>query len=418
MPEQRQAGLRVWLDGTPVAHPSDWILQLEVEERADEASTFRMTVDMSPIEGDREGGDWDVLEHGTFADEYQIPDFRLLHRVTIEFSLASDDETEAEISATVIDGYITCVEPVFGESRVPDSQLIVSGLDASCLMHFETVTREWYAMTDAQIARELFTKYGFAVSATSIEDSVPVRERDRATLVQRCTDAEFLRLLARRNGFEVYLEPDQGTIRPGAHPGTSVVGHFHSPRPDGDMQPVLALFPRQAPSLIEYRARWESHQPTRIRAWHIDEATRRIQRADIVEPGYGRMGTHSRADVLEERLRTIFRNGTQLEAVDLQSLDVPHEAQELANLARADYRSVDWFVTGHGTVRCERYAAIVRSRRPIELRGAGHLLDGRWYVQAVRHRWGVDPETPDEEPVVRRYEADVTLVRNALGGLG
>jgi hypothetical protein len=39
-------------------------------------------------------------------------------------------------------------------------------------------------------------------------------------------------------------------------------------------------------------------------------------------------------------------------------------------------------------------------------------------VQAVRHRWGVNPEMPEAEQVVRRYEADVTLVRNALGGLG
>jgi hypothetical protein len=245
-----------------------------------------------------------------------------------------------------------------------------------------------------------------------------VRERNRATLVQRCTDAEFLRLLARRNGFEVYVEPGQGSVRPGPHPGTSTVGHFHSPRPDGDMQPALALFPREAPSLIEYRARWESHQPTRIRAWHIDETSRRIERVDIQEPGYGRMGEYSRSRVLSERLQAIFATGSPVEPVDLQSLDVPHEAQELANLARADYRAVDWFVVGSGTVRGERYPAIVRSRRPIALSGAGHLLDGRWYVQAVRHRWGVNPEMPEAEQVVRRYEADVTLVRNALGGLG
>jgi hypothetical protein len=416
MTEQRQGGLRVWLDGQPLEQLGDWILQLEVEEHTDEASTFRMVVDMSPIEGDRDGGDWDVLEHGTFSDTHQIPDFRLLHRITVEFSLEEDEG--AEISSTVMDGYITCVEPVFGESRVPDSKLILTGMDATCLMHFETKTREWHGMADADIAREIFDEYGFQSTDETIEDTSPVRLLDRSTMVQRCTDAEFIRMLARRNGYETYLEPAQTQISTGAYAASDLIAHFHPPRPDGDMQEALNLFPREAPSLIEYRARWESHQPTTIRAWHINEQTRKIMRAEITDPGYERMGDFSREQVLTDRLGAIFNGRTVPTAMDLQSSDVPHDETEVSHMARADYRRLDWFVTGTGTVRCERYPAIVRSRRPIELTGAGHLLDGRWYVQAVRHRWGVDPERPEEEPVVRRYEADITLVRNALGGLG
>ena len=82
--------------------------------------------------------------------------------------------------------------------------------------------------------------------------------------------------------------------------------------------------------------------------------------------------------------------------LDLVSGNVPHSAVELANLARASLRVADWFVVGTG---------------------AGHLLDGLWYCQGVRHRWGVDPADPEREQTVRRYEADVTVVRNALGGL-
>jgi hypothetical protein len=47
---------------------------------------------------------------------------------------------------------------------------------------------------------------------------------------------------------------------------------------------------------------------------------------------------------------------------------------------------------------------------------AGHLLDGIWYVQGVRHRWGLDAAAPEREQRIRRYEADVAGVRNALGG--
>ncbi|MCB9947531.1 MAG: hypothetical protein H6842_06865 [Rhodospirillaceae bacterium] len=417
MPAQRQPGLRIWLGGKPLDRLSDFVLQLEVDERSDEASTFRMTVDMSPIDAE-ETGDWDAIEHGAFAELHALPQLYLLQRVTIEFSLASDDEAEPAIASTVFDGYVTCVEPVFGEYRVPDSRLILSGIDASCLMHFETVTREWHGRTDAEIATEIFGKYGFAADDTTVETTTPKRELDRSTLVQRCTDAEFLRMLARRNGFEVFVEPVDGEVAAGAHPGRTVKGYFRSPAVDAAVQPTLALFPRDAPSLMDFRAKWESHQPTHVRAWTIDEASRRIERADITAPGYARLGDFDRARILDQRLGEIFATGTRPDPVDIQSADVPHDSLDLTHLARADYRVADWLVTGTGTVRAERYPAIVRSRRPIELAGAGHLLDGRWYMAGVRHRWGIDPDRPEEEQVERRYEPDVTMVRNGLGGIG
>lgn len=439
--EVRRPGVRLFLDGRPFEQVADWVLQVEVDERADEASSLRMTVDMSPIAGGGGKGDWDVLEHGTFAGEQRVPDLHLFRRITVQFLLTSDDPGEPEVSATVFDGYVTGLEPVFGESRVPDSMLVVTGMDASCLMHLETVTRTWDGLTDAQIAKEIFEKYGFGARVgtgadATIEDGGLDRVRDRASLLQRATDAEFLRLLARRNGFETYVEPAAGALVDGPHPGAGVTGHFHSPRVDAEQQPPMELFPREAPSLIEFRARYDGLQPTRILGWHIDEQSRRVQRADVADPGYGRMGSHSRADVMRERLTAIrpvrkpspvpagsgssggSGDANVLEPLDLQSLDVPHTGGELTSLARADFRLADWFAVGTGTVQCERYPAIVRSRRPIGLTGAGHLLDGRWYVQAVRHRWGVDPDAPEEEQSVRRYEADVTVVRNALGGLG
>jgi hypothetical protein len=421
----RQAGLRIWLDGRPLDRVTDWVLQVEVDERCDEASTLRLTVDMSPV-----AGDWDVLEHGSFAAEHAVPDFRLLRRVTVQLGLALPGA--AEQVGTVFDGYITAVEPVFGEARVPDSRLVLTGMDASCLMHLETVTRTWADRTDAQIAAEIFTKYGFTVrgpaaagspaaATATVEDGGLDRPAARGALVQRGTDAEFLRVLARRNGYETYLEPAPGPVREGTHPASAVEGHFHPSRVDAPEQPALALFPRDAPSLIEFRARYDSMAPTRFLAWHLDERDRRIRRVDVADPGYGRMGSHSRADVLAERLAAIqpVRSpGGSVSAVDIVSADVPHGDVELAALTRGELRLGDWFAAGTGTVLTERYPVVVRPRRPIGLTGAGHLLDGRWYVQAVRHRWGIDPDQPEVEQPIRRYEADVTLVRNALGGSG
>ena len=138
---QRQPSLRIWLDGQPLAGFGDSVLSLEVEERADEASTLRMMLDLSPISTDRAGGDWDALEYGSFAADQQLPAFRLLSRVTVQFGLQEAAAGTAAVSGTVFDGYVTGAEAVFGEARVPDSYLLLTGIDASCLMHLETVTR-------------------------------------------------------------------------------------------------------------------------------------------------------------------------------------------------------------------------------------------------------------------------------------
>jgi hypothetical protein len=421
----------VWLDGVAVEAFAGAVLSVDVDERADEASTARIVLDLSPVGETSGDGDWDALEYGPFAAERGVPAFRLLSRVTIQLGLeAGDPATEPAVAATVFDGFVTALEPVIGPSRVPDSYLVLTCLDATCLMHLETVTRTWDGLTDAAIAAELFTKYGFASTpGTTIEDGGVSREADLPGLVQRGTDAEFLRMLARRNGFEWYVEPAGGEVHPGAHPGRDVVGHFHSPRVGIEEQPVLALFPRVAPTLQTFRARYDSHQPTRIRSWHIDERSRLLQHVDLQDTGLVRMGSHSRADVLAERLGAIQPvrvgaatagpaqgPGSLPATLDIVSGDVPHSAVELANLARASLRSADWFVTGTGTVQADRYPAVVRPRRPVRVSGAGHLLDGRWYVLGVRHRWGVDPAAPEQEQRVRVYEADVTVVRNALGG--
>ncbi len=424
----RPAYLRLWLDGTPVPTLASSVLSLEVDERSDEASTARIVLDLSPVGDEASGGDWDAIEYGPFAKDRGVPAFRLLSRVSVGLGLEAGDP-EPAVAATVFDGYVTAVEPVIGRGRVPDSYLVLSCLDASCLMHLETVTRTWDGITDAGIAAEIFAKYGFdATPGETVEDAGISREAVLPGLVQRGTDAEFLRMLARRNGFEWYLEPS-GTVAEGTHPGRDLVGHFHSPRVDAEPQPVLALFPRLTPTLQTFRARFDSHQPTRIRSWHIDERSRLLQSVDLTGTDLRRMGSHSRADVLADRLTAIAPvkvgaatagtpggPGSLPATLDIASGNVPTSAVELNTLARASLRTADWFVTGSGTVQCDRYPAIVRSRRPVTVSGAGHLLDGLWYVQGVRHRWGVDPADPEREQRVRRYEADVSMVRNALGG--
>jgi hypothetical protein len=401
MPPQQQASLTLYLDGEPYADSTSRLLRLAVEEGTQGAAALSLCLDLSPVGGPQtpaEQRDWDLLADGRFA---------LLHAISVELAVGPPN-AEPTARAVVFHGYITGVEPTFGEARVPDSQLEIQALDASCLMHFEERTVAHVGKTDAEIVRQIYASYGFG---TDVEATGPVRSPDRGPLVQRTTDAEFIRLLARRNGYEAFVEHSSAPIKKGATTGTEVVGHFHPPRLAGKPQPRLDLMPRETPSLRTLRARWESHRPTVMVAGHIDERTRRLRASRIGQSRLPRLGSTSRADILRKRLAEVLPKRPQTEAVGRQIADVPYDKQELDTLTWADLQEADWLAEADGVVEGLRYPGVLRPRRTVDMSGAGRLLDGTWYVRGLRHRW-------ERDAAVKRYEVDVDLVRNALGGVG
>lgn len=391
MAEQREATVDVWIDGELMEDFEDRVLELEVEERSTDASSFRILMSMGPNEDE----EWVVIDD---------PRFQLMRRVTIAFGVGLPDEQDAGEKRVLFDGYITSIEPYFGPQRVPDSTFEISGLDASCLMHFEARVREWSGKSDGQIVRAIYADYGFDVD---VPDTAPTRQHNTASLLQRCTDAEFVRMLARRNGFECYVEHSGAKIAKGSHPGKQIVGHFHAPRLEASPQPDLELLPRSHPSLIELRARWDSHRPTRIVSRHIDMRSRKILEASRDTPKLHKLGKYTRADLIHTRLGELKRVAT-LDPVEIQRGMVPHHETELNSFVFADYLENNWLAEASGKVQGLRYSDIVRARRPIGVAGGGQLVNGPWYVRSARHvfRRGAPTEA---------YEVEVELVRNALG---
>lgn len=427
---QRQPRLRLWIDGSELDGAGERVHELEVEERTDGASSFVMRFDLGPFDRSDGQPDWSLLERGPFQEGTESPVLQLMSRITIGIVLSPDEGAGDLISENIFDGYVTEMHPRFGPRRAGDSTLEVRGLDASCLMHFQTVTQSWSDMSDAEIATEIFAKYGFT---TEIEDTSPARDEVRGTMVQRCTDAEFLRHLARRNGFEIYCELTQDAVSADPHQTAITQGHFHRARADAaQVQPALVLFPGDTPSLKEFDASWDSHGATRMRAWRLDELSREVQRDEQTDPGYPRLGTINRSAQISERLRAFsFPSGAReaaegeatdaaenvLEGSEISTGWVTHHASELVTQDIARFREADWFVRGRGVVRGERYPAILRARRPVALIGAGNLLSGTWYCQSACHRWARNADDADDTStqIERRYEIDVELVRHGLG---
>ena len=418
--------LLLWVDGAEI--DSSLVSSLSVEERVDRASTVTLTLASTPVagpdagDGSAAGGDWDTLLRGEEARTYGMPALRLLSRLTVGFSLTPPTGMGAVDSQVVFDGFVTGVEHRYAEARVPDSEAVISGVDASCLLHVETVTQRWEDQADSEIAAAIYRRYGFDVA---VEDT-PRREGTVSSLLQRSTDAEFLRLLARRNGFETFVAPSGAPVQEGPNPGTGVVGHFRSAAVGADRLPEAWLFPHDAPAMADLTARYDAHQPSTVRSWHVDERRRMIRATEVADPGYPRTGEQSRDTVVRARLGEILGAGAAPEPVDIRSADVPLDDTELATLARAELRAADWFATADGTITATRYPALLRAGRTLPVTGAGPIFSGDWYVRGVTHRWGAHRTRSGDPPVAEvgvaaeeadfTYEVDLALARNALGG--
>lgn len=398
MASQLEAFVTIWIDGEPYEEVTDRVLSFEVEEHTCDVSTFQISLDMTPG-----GGDWDLLADGRFA---------LLHQVTFDIGLGESGSLAPTEKTRLFQGYVTAVEPRIGEGRVPGSELRLSGLDAFGLMHLEERTRTWEDVSDADIARTIFESYGMTAD---VDATGPVRSSSRGPLVQRGTDAELVRWLARRVGFECFAEPRSAGAAPSLGLGKDVVAHFHAPRVNAEVQPVLTLFPDESPNVLSFSARWESHQPAVVLAAHIDEKTRRIRSARKTEPRRARLGPTSRADILAKRLPVVLPvhpdPGRAVEASVRAFQDVPFDATEVENLAAAELERADWLATARAEVEGLRYPKVLRARRPVALKGAGKLLDGNWYVRGARHTWERDAE-------LKRYRVHAELARDALNGVG
>lgn len=423
----RTPGLLLWVDGAEV--DPTLVSSLSAEERVDRPSTVTLTIASTPVSGpdagddSAAGGDWDTLVRGDEAQGLGMPGLRLLSRVTVGFSLTPPVPGEGAVDSQVVfDGFVTAIEHRFAEARVPDSEAVVSGVDASCLLHVETVTKRWEDLADSEIAAEIYSRYGFDVAV----DDTPRRDGTVSSLLQRSTDAEFLRLLARRNGFEAFVAPSGVPVAAGAHPRTGVVGHFRSAPVGRDRLPEAWLFPHDAPALVDLTVRYDSHQPSVVRSWHVDGRRQTVRTSQVDDPGYARTGDQTRDAVVRARLAEILGEGTAPEPVDIRTADVPLDDTELEALARAELRSADWFATADGTVTATRYPTILRAGYTLPISGAGPIFSGDWYVRGVTHRWGARRTLPGDPPAAEIgvaaedrdfvYEADVALVRNALGG--
>jgi hypothetical protein len=251
------------------------------------------------------------------------------------------------------------------------STLTIAGLDASADLDQVEQNRSWAGVSDADIARTLLGPV-----ATPQTGQTPLPDgADRFTAHQRGTDWSFLRALAQRNDFDVYLTVgDQGVL----------TGVFDKIDPNGPEQATLDLGYGSLGGVATVQVQLAASQHVLFCYGVEGEGDQQVAEND----GTGNaMGAQSLGGAT-----TVLRDSNDLPGV--QSPDVA--AQALAERS-AFCATLSVSLTGPAM-------PLLRARQTAVVTGLGTVLSGKWLVQSVRH-------TITQGGHVQA----LTLTRNALG---
>lgn len=337
--------------------------QIEVEDHASMADMVRLRVVM----GVRDGcSGWSFVDDNIF---------KRLTKIRIAVAVGSG-RAETLINARVIETNATFA------NQPGASILNVVAMDPTVLMNLRQVVKSWPNRSDSDVAREIFSapKYTF----TPIVDATKWRRQENEqTMIQRGTDIQFLQGLARRNGFEVYVETNGAT--------GAVEGHFHAPRLNLPPQGVLSVNMRDATNVNSFNARFDMLRPSTVQTANLDVQTREPQQSQVSNSRVTALGRETTLGSDQPRLVLPAQTG----------LARTGEQQPYAQ-AIADESALA--ITADGELNTVAYGGLIRAKRLIEVRGAGQQFSGTYYVERVHHIL-----TPDS------YRQNFTLRRNALG---
>jgi phage protein D len=300
----------------------------------------------------------------------------------VSASLGSDAAPPA--TQCIFDGYVLS-HKVHLETGTTNSTLTVWGQDASWLMNLTEKVTEWVDVTDADVASEIFGDYGITPSDQNAQDDSPSHTEDGHSLMQRGSDIQFLRMLARRNGKVCRVACAD---KPGAR-----TGYFAKPKLDGDPAATITLNDLTNWTVSALDLEWDATRPTAVVARQalFSDASDGGVSADTSNTGLVALGDRGLADFTGKSM-------TVLLAAPVDSTG------ELTLRAQSVLREADWFVRCDGDADVERLGVVLRAGMIVALAGIGALYSGRYLVWSVRHRITQEAHT-----------MKFVLLRNAVG---
>jgi phage protein D len=338
--------------------------RVEVEEHVSMADIMRLTF-TTAIKADASG--WEILDDGIFER---------LTKVRLNVTVGSSN------NQALFEGYVVDVNAEFSNDPT-QSTLNVVAFDPSVLMSLEEKMHAWLDMADSDIASTIFGNYGFTADVAT---SQPTRSEAVTAVMQRGPDIQFLQMLARRNGYDCYVDVDAASGQ--------VTGHFHPPRYDQTPQGVISVGLGVESNVESLKVQFNMLRAAQAVANSIDVDSAEAQPAEITNIAAPALG--GQASLPADRPRRVLINGSDLSLTG-----------ELQTYAQAVTDRSALALKAEGTVNTQSYSGIIRAKLPILVRGIGRGWSGAYLVERVQHII----EGSD-------YTQTFTLRRNATGLAG
>jgi uncharacterized protein len=336
------------------------VQRISVDEDLEVGSSFNISL----VACRNDDGSWPYLED---------PNLKVWNRVTVYASFPKQTEV-------VIDGYIAEIA-VSTQPEQSNVGVEIRGVDAAYHMNLEQKTRIWIGKSYETIAKEILESYKFKAQIAA----APAGDTPPHSVAQRATDHAFLRELARRKGYEFFVQGGTGLFRP--------------PPLDGTPQKLIAVNFGEETNCTQFRVEADGTAPTVATAMFIDPMTgavedSRKERSDLRPLGTDTLDAMRGAVGVPQTVHVCKRLGcVNKAAADDYTLGL--------------LRRSGWWVTASGRLNGLRYGRVLRSRKLVTIKGGGPTYNGMYYVRRVKH-----------ELTMRTYEMDFEAVRNAVGKLG
>jgi phage protein D len=338
-------GYTLSIDGSPApGEVLEAVKVIEVEDHASMADMMRLRLAVAVRE---DGSGWTVLDDGLFT---RLANLRLT--VTVGTGAAQP----------LLDAYVVDVDTTFS-SRPGGSEMVVTAMDPTVLMHLEEKVKPWPNMMDSDVASAIFSDTDYQFTPVVKSTNLSHQENDH-TLIQRGTDIQFLQQLADRNGYECYVELNSTGL---------VEGHFHPPRADAQPQGTLTVNMGAATNVDQFKARYDMLGAAVAKGSTIDPDDASTQSGDASEPAQAD-GMGDAPAIPSERPRKVLLSQLGL----AQAGEVQKYAQSLVDRS-------SWSIFAEGELNTVAYARVLRAKQPVMVRGAGQQFSGRYYVERVLH---------------------------------
>jgi hypothetical protein len=361
---------QIFVDSSPVDVEVYGVLSsLIVEEHAELPGAIQLTL---PIAADGSG------------DVTRINDdtFRPYAKIAVVVT------PEGGTSQCIFDGFILSHKIHF-DRGLTASTLDVWGQDASWSMNQTETVQEWPDIDDTTVANDIFGKYQIDPAPENASEPVVTHSSSGHTLMQRASDIQFLRQLARRNGRLCRVvsttQPDQ------------LLGYFAKPKLDGPPTTVLTLNDPNQTMLSSLDIEWDVTRPT-----EVDAAQALF--TDDADVGASDQRTDTGLSLLGDRGLPDFVSEVASPAMLVMLTTVVDAADDLDSRTTSVLREASFFVRCTGEVDLSAVSTVLRVNTLVGVSGVGAVHSGNYYVWSVRHTI-----------TQGSYRMGFVLVRNAVG---